>query len=229
MSTQTQSEQNIYSRVDKEIATNNLESRCHELALQKSAGNYDLMIAIYLITRVEDLKQKEFKNFTKGDALNKRKMHAAKSRIRYQANADSEQDTLKKVYIKRAIAAVSANFILLLGSCGLLLCLWIGNGSNIYEVSYVSLVLIVAAILAAPIIFSCIKVKQRKLPYMQTLIAFCLFVGMGSVALGLNLMKTDPPNYEHLTTAEIEKGSTDSKGTLVFGKPKLDSSVGISE
>ncbi len=47
----------IFSIIDREILTSDLEASCHVEALLESKGNYDLMISRYFLKRVKMLQE----------------------------------------------------------------------------------------------------------------------------------------------------------------------------
>ena len=103
----------IYTIIDSEISNDRLDCVCKEMAERESGGNYDLMISKYFLKRVEELKGERIFSDDRAEALDKRKIEAAKKIISSDSVNQIEANGSKGDNLNGVFHSILGNLILI--------------------------------------------------------------------------------------------------------------------
>ena len=192
--------------INNEIDNRAFEPVCHEQAERESNGNYDLMVSLYLLKRIEVLQGQSLQNRSREDELEARKVDSANKLIRYRTarkSAENANSREQKERGRRVFTIIMSNVILILGVVSVISAFMVLQGHTIYSLPYFLIGGVVVACLIFPYLLSSISIKRFRLPYQTCLKVLCIIMCTGSLLSGMKLLKKNPRNY----IAESESSS----------------------
>jgi len=180
----------IYTIIDSEISNGRLDRGCKEMAERDSGGNYDLMISKYFLKRVEELRGKKGFSDDRAEALDQRKIAAAKKILSSGEVKQRDTNISNRSHSFGVFNLIFGNLVLIGSSASAVIAYLISNGES---VSYSVIGVVAAICIFLPVFLSQLPVIKNLISYRVSLAVLGIIMCLIYIIHGLLLIGNDSP------------------------------------
>lgn len=206
MNPQQLDDKEILAFIEHEFQEGELDAVCYAKAERESNGNDHLMKALYILKRLDVLKSERMvesvcvvsghhafdRTDVYGEVIGKGSTGAL---VRYRSGSDVANPRVARESLKGLRTVILGNFVLLLSSVSAVAAFMVLMGHTLYDLSYMIMLGLVLVLMVLPHLCSNLLVRRFHLSYQNCLALLCVCMCMGSMGLGVIVMKKNPQNY----------------------------------